>query len=376
MVGMTIRITDPVDLVSTIPYQLGFHPRRSVVVLAIRGGRLGIVQRADLDPPPAERHVLARQLVHMARRDGAEDALVVVFDPNHRDRDPLADAVIRGLQRAGVGIVDHFVVSEGRIYFPMCDGGCHPAEGMPLPPEYDVPAVVEYVALGRAPVRDRDALKDLVSMARTQAGARCEEAVDGLLSSTQPRSTSPSDRARFRRRAARAWLAHLRGSGSSGRASRATPSTVAVMAISLLDKEFRDAIIGLLCPGCLPLQAVDPDLQDLFMELSVVVGGALAPVGDIPTLAELHARAAILERLSWLSRHTPDVVAPGVLTVLAAVAWAGGDGALALTSLDRALAADPEYTLALLLERMVTYGIRLGESEVTGVGGADEARAG
>ena len=70
------------------------------------------------------------------------------------------------------------------------------------------------------------------------------------------------------------------------------------------------------------------------------------------------------------------MVAPGVLTVLAAVAWAGGDGALALTSLDRALAADPEYTLALLLERMVTYGIRLGESEVTGVGGADEARAG
>jgi hypothetical protein len=47
-----------------------------------------------------------------------------------------------------------------------------------------------------------------------------------------------------------------------------------------------------------------------------------------------------------------------VLTVLASYAWFHGDGALASVALDRALAIDPAYRLALLLEQMVSLAIR------------------
>jgi Domain of unknown function (DUF4192) len=57
-------------------------------------------------------------------------------------------------------------------------------------------------------------------------------------------------------------------------------------------------------------------------------------------------------------RAAPPELSPGPLTVLAHLAWWLGDGALARTALDRALAVDPDYRLATLLERMVDVAAR------------------
>ena len=59
-------------------------------------------------------------------------------------------------------------------------------------------------------------------------------------------------------------------------------------------------------------------------------------------------------------RVVPDEHAAAPLTVLAHLAWWLGDGALARTCLERALAAAPGYRLALLLERMLDLGVRPG----------------
>ena len=48
------------------------------------------------------------------------------------------------------------------------------------------------------------------------------------------------------------------------------------------------------------------------------------------------------------------VAAPAAL--LAFVAWQSGDGALANVALDRALADDPWYSMALLLRQVITAG--------------------
>ena len=37
----TIRVNDPIDMVSLVPYLLGFHPDESLVLVALRGGREG-----------------------------------------------------------------------------------------------------------------------------------------------------------------------------------------------------------------------------------------------------------------------------------------------------------------------------------------------
>jgi len=48
------------------------------------------------------------------------------------------------------------------------------------------------------------------------------------------------------------------------------------------------------------------------------------------------------------------VAAPAAL--LAFVAWQSGDGALANVALDRALADDPRYSMALLLRQVISAG--------------------
>ena len=48
------------------------------------------------------------------------------------------------------------------------------------------------------------------------------------------------------------------------------------------------------------------------------------------------------------------MAAPAAL--LAFVAWQSGDGALANVALDRALADDPRYSMALLLRQVITAG--------------------
>ena len=54
VVGMTADITlrGPGDVVAILPYQLGYHPRDSVVVISLRGRRVGLVARSR---PPARR---------------------------------------------------------------------------------------------------------------------------------------------------------------------------------------------------------------------------------------------------------------------------------------------------------------------------------
>jgi hypothetical protein len=54
-------------------------------------------------------------------------------------------------------------------------------------------------------------------------------------------------------------------------------------------------------------------------------------------------------------RAQPGYVAPPA-ALLAFVAWQSGDGALANVALDRALADDPQYSMALLLRQVITAG--------------------
>jgi hypothetical protein len=67
-------------------------------------------------------------------------------------------------------------------------------------------------------------------------------------------------------------------------------------------------------------------------------------------------RKAHLRLLTDLTRLAAPgyVAAPAAL--LAFVAWQNGDGALANVALDRALADGPRYSLALLLQQVITSG--------------------
>jgi len=79
---------------------------------------------------------------------------------------------------------------------------------------------------------------------------------------------------------------------------------------------------------------------------------------SIPLPGDPEEVARVLDRLTEACAAIPDQYAVPTLVVLAMYSWWHGNGTLAHFAADRALAVDPRYQLALLVERMLNLGIR------------------
>ena len=51
MTTHAIKLTSPHELLAVVPYLLGFHPTRSMVLLCLSNNKLGLTQRLDLPRP-------------------------------------------------------------------------------------------------------------------------------------------------------------------------------------------------------------------------------------------------------------------------------------------------------------------------------------
>ena len=81
------------------------------------------------------------------------------------------------------------------------------------------------------------------------------------------------------------------------------------------------------------------------------------PGGTAPESAVLRAARLALEHVV---AHAPVEGRTPALTVLAWLAWWGGDGARAAVLVNQALEGDSGYRLALLLDHALTHGIPPG----------------
>ncbi len=71
----------------------------------------------------------------------------------------------------------------------------------------------------------------------------------------------------------------------------------------------------------------------------------------------LKFRAA--HRRLWIDvvRHAGEAYVPAPASLLAFIAWQTGEGALANIAIERALAADPDYSMAHLIGQAVSAGL-------------------
>ena len=356
----TLHLRGPADMLAVLPYQLGFHPRDSVVVVSLHGRRMGLVQRLDL--PPLE-HVAeaAAAMIRPLLADEPESALLIGYEGTEGDSAPVLDALEGACLVLDLPVADRLVVRDGRWFALDCaQEDCCPTAGTPLPADHEVPAVADYVGLEVAPLADRDALVASVSSGErpllTRAvGACADEWLQALLDGDgEPDPGAGPDSCAERDRALRVWATLLRDDDNAPVVTDLPPADLALAAFSLVDVHLRDALIAWLCPGTLDLDLVDPELRDQLR--------ARLPLrrwsGEEPDTAEATAQRRVEARLMALCRVLPDEWAVAALTVLANVTWWRGDGALTRVALDRALAADPGYRLATLLERMVDLAIR------------------
>ncbi|MFB9377973.1 DUF4192 domain-containing protein [Kineococcus gynurae] len=320
-----VRLTGPDDLLAALPFRLGFHPRRSLVVLALaredRDGpdELGLCARIDL-PLPRDVDPAVRALVGpwtgpdaFSRRDDVAGLVLVAVDlpppgadassrdPVHAGGQQALRLTERLLREAGVEVRDvirTWVDAEGTDRWR--DRGCDEATPGCCGPGHvrtsGTAVAAEFVARGVVAAPRR---ADLVPDLRPLPAAH-------LRTAEQARSaTTPLDVV-----LAEVLRCHRPGPRPAPEARRC---------------------------GRLLAAAADGSLA-----LAVVT--ALAGRGPVrPAPAALEGS---LQLLHHLARHLTGVDSGGLLAAAAFVAWWGGRGVLAGTTAEEALLRDPGNLLA------------------------------
>lgn len=359
-----VRARTPADLLVLLPYQLGYHPLRSVVVVMLHGRRLGLVQRLDLTRGEEISRAAADVLLDVAERERPDSVVVVGFEDHEGDSDDLRAAVVGEARRRGVRVAEHLVVRDGRWYAPDCDEACCPTGGEPLPAPDGVPGVAEYVRRGIAPLPSRDhVLESLVPIQEAESAA----ATAAALARRHDQPGWPSTVS-----TTRVWRTILDLDPAARPVTALPPEAVAVALASLRQIGWRDALLGVLCPGAVPTEALEQDAVSRAREAAAACPWVQAepspPASDQPAdrgTGQPADRAAgddlamvLRHRLADLLRLTPEAESAPLLTVLAHVAWWQGDGTVAGACLDEALAVEPEHRLAGLMLRLLQHGLR------------------
>ena len=380
----TIRLSGPADVLTVLPYQLGFHPDNCLVVVCLRGSRMGLVQRIDLPPAGHVGDAVDAMLAPLLQeRPGS--VLLIGFEEREGQSRAMLDAMGDACRVHGFKVDDRMVVRDGRWYDLDCILSCCPPEGLPLLAPSEVPAVAEFVGREICPLPDRAALADLLEPNRPLVSRTVTRLADEWLQLRLEATDPAGDRAAgpgaeggdagpavaghassdcelhgFRANELAVWSRVLRDEDDAAPIDALPPQDLAMLAVSLTDVDLRDGLIAWLCPGALSPDLMDPEL---FAQLAWALPepwrvGDPRVVGDAGKLEESISRQRIERRLCELSAALPDVWAVPALTVLASFTWWRGDGALTRIALDRALRIDPHYRLAQLLERMVDLAIR------------------
>jgi hypothetical protein len=302
------RLTTPAEFVAMVPMLTGFVPRESAVVVSLRPPRkrIGLTMRFDL-PPPGLAGALADEVADRLAEDGAAAALLVVYT-EAAGRLPEQGLVERVEDACGVPLEDALLVRGGRWWSYHCTrASCCPPDGTSL--ETAPSPALELVAAenaldGRAVLPSRDDLVRSVAPPTFLAEQAALQRLDA---------------------AADAWLAAVGRDPEQARGQ-------ALPAARLLLEQVAEG--------------ATPDPPDV-AALAVAVHDVL--VRDEISTWMLDRPAETLALLLQVARQVPPPYDAPICTMLAWVAYGGGNGALANVALDRAMGTDPEYSLAVLL---------------------------
>lgn len=300
-----ITLSSPQDVIAAVSHLLGFYPADSLVVIATNYHHMVATFRYDLPGPDAQaiRYVI-RHLLRSLEMHNADEVVLVAYGSN-QDARPLLSAALAELEYL-ITVGDALIITDNRYWSLICEACC-PTEGIQI----DSPATVaaaQFVAVGSAPLASREAL---VAMIAPQAGAA----------------------ARTMRMAVIRIGAELPPIGPAGPGAWhvARLRELLAMPAPLADEAAAALIVLLGCVGLRNEAWVSTDAGD--------------PVAQIEFWADITRRAP--RRLA----------APPASLLAYAAACLAADGALARAAVDRALNADPNYSMARLIERMLHAGL-------------------
>ncbi|GII87214.1 hypothetical protein Ssi03_52040 [Sphaerisporangium siamense] len=310
MTPTPILLTSPDDILGAVPYLLGFHPADSLVVIAFTGrgvqGKLRFTTRWDLPQPPGA----LDRLVPLLRREDVTHVILAGFGTGPLVT-PAVDEALRLFRGAGVEVIEALRAHEGRYWSYVCPRvECCPPEGR----AYDTvagPVAARATVGGLVALPDRESLRSSIAPLHGAARTAMAEATRRVAAEIRARLLSVPD------------PAHVPHAYVGEALDRVRRSLAAF-------------------PGHGP--PPDPEAARLGFDLAVirVRDEAWTLMDDATQDVHVALWADLTRRL-----ETPFV--PPVASLLAAAAWRRGDCALAGIAVERALAADPSYSMAGLL---------------------------
>jgi len=313
----------PAALLAVVPHLLGFIPQSSLVIVgtSLPGGQVKVTMRYDL-PDPADPELASDIATHataVLTGQHLSSALAIGYGPRHLVT-PLADALREAADRTCITLHDVLRAEDGRYWSYSCTStACCPAEGTP----FDVTTHPASAALacGATVLPDRDAVAAGIAPIPGAAGPmqaatrRAEQHITQIIAKV--------------------------GTATRLGTTRHMITTEALAAVSGIIKAYRDG------------GSYRTDYQLAWL---TVVLKDLRVRDDAWARMDPRHNAAHTRLWSDLVRRAcPGYVAPAA-SLLAFTAWQAGNGVLANVALDRALADDPDYSMAKLLRQVISAG--------------------
>jgi hypothetical protein len=319
-----VRIGSPTSLLAVIPALLGFDPGHSIVVIGTEPGTalVRITLRYNVPDPrhPRLAAALAEHAVSLLAGQGVTTAVAAGYGTDAAVS-PVAAALRERAAAAGIAMTELLRADNGRYWSFICrDPECCPPEGTPFDVT-DHPAARALRDAGGRVLADRDALAATVAAAGGQEGAAMRRATRRYV----------AEAAKCAARLERAGM-HV-----------AVPRLMAAVGqVAVLD-----AIGRYRAGGLVPA------------EHAALLTVALRQVrvrDDAWARMDPGQRGAHLRLWTDLTRLARPGYVAAPASLLAFCAWQAGDGALANVALDRALADNARYSMALLLREALDAG--------------------
>lgn len=331
-----LRLSSPADVISAVPYLLGFHPRDSLVLFSLHGQesrRISLASRIDL-PPGAHVRQAADQLAAVVVGQGCDEVLVaIVGGGSGTDESPPRGDVVDAMRTA---FEDHGVPVPVAVWAPEVVTGARwqsydSGLGGVLPDPETSAVAAATVAAGHVTYSGRGEVENLVATEDPLAVQRRSRLLDAHCDRMAKHDLNERPDASADAFALiQAWIARAGGQSRL----EFTDDEVVSLCLALSDPIVRDAAFGL-------------------------VVGAVASA----------------ERL-WtaLVRAAPDPEAAEPAVLLAHCALVRGNGALVSIALERAQRAWPGHRMSELF--LVSLDRGLGRDELCEwfTDGATEAR--
>jgi hypothetical protein len=309
-----LRIHTDVDLVTVVPYLLGFRPDDgSIVVVAVADNLPMFTARADLPGPDISGDVLPDWSGHLAdvTRRAHPSATIILVGYGPADRvDPALRTVADVFTTNGLSVRQSLRVADSRVFHLDCDHPGCPPDGTPFDPTSS-PVAAEATYAGAVALPNRAAKAALLTPADTASGEAMQQAVTRATARLQP-------------------LLHDDAAVDEAAATALADAVIRhATGTALGDDEVAWLVVLLARPSVwdLAVDHTEPDEQHLAFWTEII-------------------------------RRAPEPLVPEPATLLAITAWRFGDGMIAALAAERALHVDPSHGLA----GQIRYAVQAGVS--------------